>query len=63
MKKATKILMIIATLIITVSLFVACNPGSQTQDFTVTFVTNGGSSVASQTLSVIDVEQIGRAHV
>jgi len=58
MKKATKILMIIATLIITVSLFVACNPGSQTQDFTVTFVTNGGSSVASQTLSVIDVEPV-----
>ena len=58
MKKATKILMIIATLIITVSLFVACNTGQHSQDYTVTFETNGGSPIASKSLSKIDAEPI-----
>ncbi len=56
MKKATKILMITATLIIAVALLVACNEGQQQNDYTVTYVTNGGSAVASQTLSQIATE-------
>ena len=58
MKKATKILMIIATLIITVTLFVACNTGQHTQDYTVTFETDGGSVIPSMTVSTIDTEPV-----
>lgn len=58
MKKATKILMITATLIIAVALLVACNPESQHSGYTVTFVTNGGSDVASQTTSQIAAEPV-----
>lgn len=57
MKKAEKVLMIIATLIITVSVFVACgHKGNEDADYTVTYVTNGGSAVASAKLSNITVE-------
>ncbi|MCM1306645.1 MAG: leucine-rich repeat protein [Bacteroides sp.] len=58
MKKATKILMIIATLIITVSVLVACNTGQHTPTHTVTFQPNGGSAVASETLTQIDAEPV-----
>ncbi len=58
MKKATKSLMIIATLIITVLLMVSCNKEQTVQNYTVTYVTNGGTSVPSATTSKIESEPV-----
>lgn len=60
MKKATThILMIIATLIIILTLFVSCNRTTQTvKTFTVSFVVNGGSNVSSVTTAKIDTEPV-----